>query len=100
MSWRELITGIYEERVLQPGIGGRPEFHAAASAGDIDDAVVRLNARLPACLRSLLLETNGVTDMMSIDGGEWFPSMWLLWPVQEIVEQNEFYRRADNDGIY
>jgi cell wall assembly regulator SMI1 len=100
MSWRELITGMYEDRAQQPGIGVRPEFCPAASAADIDDAEVRLNARLPACLRSLLLETNGVMDMMSIDGGEWFLSMWLLWSVQEIVEQNEFFRRAIDEGTY
>jgi hypothetical protein len=100
MSWRELINSIYENRAQAPGIGGRPDFYPGASVGDLNEAEVRVNARLPGPLRSLLLETNGVMDMMSIDGGEWFASVWLLWTVQEIVEQNIFYRRKHDDGTY
>ena len=100
MSWRELISGIYESRTPQPGIADKPEFYPGTSAADIADAELRLNATFPASLRSLLLETNGVMDMMAIDGGEWFDSMWLLWTVAEIVEQNLFYRRATDSGTY
>lgn len=100
MSWRELMTGIYQDRAQQPGIAGRPDFRPAAAAADIDSAETRLNARFPASLRSLLMETDGVMDMMSIDGGEWFESMWLLWEVEGIVERNEFYRRASDEGRY
>lgn len=32
-------------------------------------------------------------DMLAIDEGDWFESMWLLWNIDEIVEQN-LYRRA------
>lgn len=38
-------------------------------------------------------------DMLAIDGGDWLDSMWLLWTVAEIVEQNRFYRAAA-DGTY
>ena len=100
MSWRELITGVYEGRRQQPGIAGKPEFYPAASAQAIADAEADLNATLPASLRSLLLETNGVMDMMAIDGGDWFESMWLLWKIEETVEQNRFYRGASADGTY
>ena len=100
MNWRELITGIYEGRSQQPGIAGKPKFYPAASAGDIADAEVHLSATLPASIRSLLLQTNGVMDMMAIDGGEWFGSMWLLWTVAEIVGRNRFYRAATEDGTY
>jgi cell wall assembly regulator SMI1 len=100
MNWRELVTGIYESRARQPGIAGKPQFYPPASAEDIADAEARLNAKFPASIRSLLLETNGVMDMMAIDGGEWFDSMWLLWTVTELVEQNLFYRAATADGTY
>jgi cell wall assembly regulator SMI1 len=70
MTWRELITGIYETRTLQPGIAGKPRFHAGASAATIAEAELALHAALPAALRALLLETDGVMDMMAIDGGE------------------------------
>jgi hypothetical protein len=100
MSWRELITGVYEGRQQQPGIAGKPGFYPAASAQSVADAEAALNATLPGSLRSLLLETNGVMDMMAIDGGDWFESMWLLWKVEEIVEQNRFYRAASEEGTY
>jgi len=94
MNWRELITGIYDGRPRQPGIAGRAEFNPAASAGRIADAAAALDAALPDSLRSLLLETDGVTDMMAIDGGAWFESMWLLWTVEEIELQNCDHRAA------
>jgi hypothetical protein len=98
MNWCKLISDIYETRAGQPGIACEPKFYAAASAGEIADGEVRLDARLPASIRSLLLETNGVMEVMAIDGGEWFDSGWLLWTVAEIVEQNLSYRAASEDG--
>src|SRR5262245_20075775 len=92
MRWRELISGIYERRPQQPGIAGKPKFYPAATATDIADAEVALNATLPASIRSLLLETNGVMDMMAMDGREWFESMWLLWTIDEVVAQNRHHR--------
>jgi cell wall assembly regulator SMI1 len=100
MTWRELITSIYETRSRQPWIAGKPEFYPGASAGEIDAAEARLNARLPVSHRELLLESNGVMDMMSIDVGEWFASMWLLWTAAEIVERNLWYRAATENGTY
>jgi len=98
MNWRELITGVYVTRAARPGIVGKPKFYAAASAGRIADAEERLNARLPASLRSVLLETDGVTDVMAVDGGEWFDAMWLLWPVEQLVDRNLSYRAATEHG--
>lgn len=100
MSWRELITGIYATRPQQPGIAGKPKFYPAASGANIADAQAGLNAALPASIRSLLLETNGVMHMMAIDAGEWFESMWLLWTTEEVIEQNRFYRAATDKGTY
>jgi hypothetical protein len=95
MSWHELITGIYKSRPPQPGSTQKPEFCPAASAAAVADAEAILDTSLPASLRSLLLETNGVKEMMAIDGvegGEWFVSGSLLWPIEEIVEWNRAYR--------
>lgn len=100
MSWRALITEWYAARADRSDTGSKPEFYPAASADEIAEAEKRLNTRLPESIRSLLLETNGVMDMMAIDGGEWFESMWLLWTVAEIVEQNEYYRSRNNHGTY
>jgi len=100
MKWRELINGIYGARAQQPGIAGKPKFYPAASAEHVADAEIRLDAMFPASLRSLLLETNGVMDLMAIDGGDWFDAMWLLWTISEIVDQNLSYRAATEDERY
>jgi hypothetical protein len=100
MNWRDFIHGVYEVIPEQPGITKKPKFYLGAPEPQIADAEARLDARLPASLRSLLLETNGVMDMMAIDVGEWFDSGWLLWTVAEIVQQNLWHRAATEDGTY
>jgi hypothetical protein len=120
MSWRELITGIYESRWQQPGsaaepkvycsflpfpeaqaiynapnpgITAKPEFNSAASAATVADAEATLNATLPASLRSLLSETNGVREMIAIDGGEWISSGWLVRPIESIADEEGVHDR-------
>jgi hypothetical protein len=100
MTWRALITGIYEGRPQQPGIAGKPEFYPASVDANIAVAEAAQLASLPDSLRSVLLETNGVMDMMAMDGNDWFESMWLLWNVEEIVEQNRYYRDGSAKGLY
>src|SRR5688572_29909466 len=90
-SWCELLTGIYQTRPQQSGSELKAHFHSGAEEEKIATAESQLNARLPISLRSLLLETNGVTEMMSLDGGDWHVSMELLWNIDEIVEQNLWY---------
>jgi hypothetical protein len=92
MSWRELITGIYEGRQPLPDYATKPEFTSAASAAAVADAEAILNVTLPASLRSLLLDTNGVKEMMSIEGGDWFVAGTLLWTIEAIVDANRDYR--------
>lgn len=98
MGWRELITCIYQDRANLAGVGSRPDFFPRASSEEIGNAETQLNVRLPASLRSLLLESDGVMDMMSVDGGDWFDSMWLLWSLDAIAEQNSAILDA-GDGM-
>ena len=100
MTWPELITGIYEARRQRAGIAWKPRFYPAAAPGDITGAEGRLNAAFPASIRSLLLETNSVMDLMAVDGGEWFDCSWLVWTVEEIVEQNLYGRAATGERRY
>ncbi|MCA9116903.1 MAG: SMI1/KNR4 family protein [Planctomycetaceae bacterium] len=100
MNWGKFIGNIYQERRRSPGVRARPAFYDAATDSVINTAELRLNVRLPDSLRSLLSETDGVMDMMSIDGGEWFENMWLLWTVEELIERNEFYRDEMKQGVY
>lgn len=92
MTWQQRITELYKTRAWPRGIAGRPEFYPSVEAAQLTDAEAALDASLPESLRSLLKESDGVMDMMAIDGGEWFESMWLLWSAREIVEQNCYYR--------
>jgi len=66
-SWCELLTGIYQTRPQQSGSELKAHFHSGAEEEKIATAESQLNARLPISLRSLLLETNGVMDMMAVD---------------------------------
>jgi hypothetical protein len=92
MHWRELITGICESRTQEAGLATKPTFYPPALARDIVAAQMQLDVKLPPCLQALLLETNDVMDMLPIDGGESFENMWLLWTLNEIVEQNVSFR--------
>jgi cell wall assembly regulator SMI1 len=100
MSWRERITDVYSTRTCPPGIAGRPDFYPPASEAQLADAEAALGAALPDSLRSLLKETDGVMDMLALDGGEWFESMWLLWAIGELVQQNRYYRAASQRQEY
>lgn len=101
MSWRELLTAAYAHRPHPPGMAGRPEFFPAASSIDIAAVETALLAKLPTSLSSLLRETNGVMDMLAIDGGDWFESMWLIWNTAELLALNRAHRApyaADSSG--
>jgi hypothetical protein len=100
MNWRESITATYAIAPKQAGIASKPEFYPGASAQEIADVEVRLNASLPASLRSLLLESNGVMGMMSIDGGDWFEEHWLIWTLEEVFERNLWYRDESAKETY
>ena len=98
MNWREFVTDAYRAGPPQPRIAKKPEFYPGASTQQLSDAELRLGATFPVTLQSLLLESNGVMDMMAIDGGDWFNDKWLLWPVAEIVDQNLWERVKARQG--
>jgi hypothetical protein len=100
MNWRDWISSIYESRIPQPGIATKPTFYPAASAQHLAKAEVDLNASFPKSRRSLLLESNGVMEKIAINKGEYHNCMWLVWGIAEIVEQNLFYRKQTEEGIY
>ncbi|MFF0425496.1 SMI1/KNR4 family protein [Streptomyces sp. NPDC021012] len=50
---------------------------------DLADAEHRLGRELPAELRQLLLESNGIIGRIAVD---------TVWPVERIVEQNLLFR--------
>jgi hypothetical protein len=86
IKWRELIAGLYQKQ--EEGYAVKAEFYPGVSEAELRIAESRLGVELPPQQRSLVLETNGVMETMSVDGGEWFNSGWLLWPLEKIVEEN------------
>ena len=95
MSWRATIDSI--PPIEGDGYRVRSECQAPASIEDIEAAETSLNCCFPESLRSLLLETDGVLSRMSVRNGEWFKENWFVWPVAEIVEQNQWLREHNPD---
>ncbi len=94
-SWREIIKRAYLTRPNTSGTESKPMFYPAASISDIEAAENRLNAILPGTLKSLLLETDGVMDMLSVDAGPYFDNTWLFWRIQQIIDENLAFRRRN-----
>ncbi|MGH7678311.1 MAG: SMI1/KNR4 family protein [Gemmatimonadaceae bacterium] len=74
-SWRELIGSVFRDA----------RFYIPASAREIGHAERELGVVFPGELRQLLLETNGVSANYSAP---------LIWPVDEIIEQNKHFRTS------
>jgi hypothetical protein len=100
MNWREFISDIYATLPPRPGIASRAAFQTPASLPEIANLEARLDAKIPSSLRTLLLETNGVMDMLAIDEGEWFDNWWLIWPTAQLIDENLRLRAASEQGTY
>jgi hypothetical protein len=72
--WRERISRLFDDARFQP----------PATAGQLRQVETIFGVTLPADLRSLLLESNGVAAYYSAP---------LVWSAAEIIEQNLFFRR-------
>lgn len=71
--WIELVTAASTEAELAP----------PAAAGAIDEIETRLGQQLPADLRALLLETDGVAGEFGED---------LVWTAERIADDNASFR--------
>jgi hypothetical protein len=91
MNWHSRLTSLKYSHP-EGRFSLRQELCPPATDNEIDEAENRLQLRFPRSLRSLLLESNGVMGMMSIDGEEWFENLWTVWPLDEITQQNLWHR--------
>lgn len=87
-KWREIIQRAYRSRLNAAGTSSKPEFYSPCAAGQIDEAEALLEVSLPAELRSLLLESDGVMDLLSVDGQKFFGNLWLIWPIEMMRREN------------
>lgn len=74
-SWRSLIGNAFHDA----------KFYVAASAREIAHAERELGIEFPDELRQLLAVSNGVSANYSAA---------LIWPVDEIIEQNRHFRSS------
>jgi hypothetical protein len=75
MSWRELIGSAFTDA----------KFYIPASDKEIGHAERELGVEFPDELRQLLRETNGAAAHYGAP---------LIWPVEEIIEQNRHFRTS------
>jgi hypothetical protein len=73
--WRELVSQLF----------GDARFRASATAHELQEIETTFGVTLPADLRSLLLESNGVAAYYSAP---------LVWSAAEMIEQNLLFRRS------
>jgi hypothetical protein len=80
--WTELVSRLYPEH----------EFRAPAMPSHLAAAETSLGASLPAALRDLLLESDGVLGPYGLG---------LVWPIEQIVKDNlEFRSYPDFRELY
>jgi hypothetical protein len=54
---------------------------------------------LPAELKALLLEANGIMELIEIRG-TWIANMWLMWKVEEVLARNHELRQERDEGRF
>ena len=81
MEWRAWITSAYESR----GPDVRPGFHGGASPERIGKVEAELGVRLPDSLREMLAESDGVNELLKING-EWDEIGKVVWSCDELLD--------------
>lgn len=99
MDWRKRIHKAYELRESR-GYASAPKFCPPASGATLHELQSSLGmVLLPLELKGLLRETDGVIDLMEVDG-EWVETGWLFWSAEEIAKQNLWYRSGSAGETY
>lgn len=97
MSWQLTIDAIYVDRVQRDDRACRPRYCPPATEEALAAVERELRVVLPASLRRLLAESNGVMNTMSVAGGPWLNEDWLIWPIELILEENQWLRSMYDD---
>jgi len=89
MNWRACIEQLYAATPQRADES--PRFSPPASQEQIAQMEQRFSLPLPDALKAILLETNGVMEKLRV-GEEVIETGWLLWPVEEIIQENSWLR--------
>jgi hypothetical protein len=96
MNWRQFISSVFEEADRAGEYGVAPRYEANASEKDLQLMAKELKNGVPASLRELLLETNGVMSMLDLGrDGHFITNQWLVWPIAQIIENNREQRSGE-----
>jgi len=83
MTWRGLVERAYAAK----GDGARARFAPGADRRRLDEVERELGAALAPDLRALLAESDGVLDVLELDG-RLVPSTSLIWSCDAILSAN------------
>ena len=86
MIWKQLINMAIEARGRN---GGLPQlkYYDGASAEIIAAAEKRLGTAIPISLATLLRESDGIMNVLEIDG-DCIETGWLIWNTERLVGEN------------
>jgi hypothetical protein len=87
MHWRAIVDAAYARRE-----GARPRYEPPTTDECVSHVERGLGNALPADLKALLLESNGIMELVGIDGG-WIENIWVVWKVEEVLARNTELRR-------
>lgn len=93
MDWQNLVVNAYESRMsVEPRT--RPAFRSGASEREIDCLEQIVGRCLPMSLRSLLLQTDGVTEELQLENGDWIESSVVVYSAEQMIDANVFVRQT------
>ncbi len=87
MDWKAKIVDIYRPRdSLVPK--ARPAFRDGASEDAINHLEKSVGCRLPMRLRSLLLQSDGVTEDVEVAPNNWIEANIVIYSVDQMIDTN------------
>ena len=96
MDWNAKIVDTYRPRdSVEPR--ARPAFRCGASEDAISQLEKSVGCRLPMRLRSLLLQTDGVTEEVEVAPNNWIEASIVIYSVDQMIDTNLSVRRAYSD---
>lgn len=96
MDWRAKIVDAYKASACDAP-PTRPSFCDGASRGEIARMEQTLACRMPMSLRSLLSQSDGVTEELEIEHNHWLVASVVIYSVDEMTDTNLFMRRKYRD---
>lgn len=94
IDWLNFIRDVYARATAAGQCKSRPVFHPPADPRNIKKCEKRLGVVFPSELRSLLLKTDGVSELLTTVKGE-IESGYFVFSVERILETNRFELTQD-----